>query len=426
MDWFSIGMDGITLVSFSILHIRFSCRLSGKPWKLWYVVLYFVLLYGILAVSFLLSLNPLFSIVGEILALGGMNRLAFKNRPEVSWTAALLAVYVTQTSFGMINSLEAVLIPVNLRGIGLYGAIVLSLLVFILVSERMSRVILRFVSMDDEAYRPYIRILILSVLFFSAAEFYIIETAYSHVPLKIEPGKQLVLLSLQALGLIALLCTLYAYERTCSDVKAQAVLSSLTQAAKAQKTYVEQARMRYENTMAFRHDIKNHVCVLEGLLQAGQTEAARAYLKKMGSQAARLSFPCQTDNPVVDILLGEKLELARLNNIAAEVSLILPKSWGVDDFDLCVMIANAMDNAIYACLAVKEKPSLCVTGESQGDFYRIQFENTCMPGPMPPVGTGLSNIKAAAEKYQGAMLTEKEGSYFRLNILLNTGGTNLS
>lgn len=116
MDWFSIGMDGITLVSFSILHIRFSCRLSGKPWKLWYVVLYFALLYGILAVSFLLSLNPLFSVVGEILALGGMNRLALKNRPNVSWAAALLAVYVTQTSFGMINSLEAVLIPVNLRG----------------------------------------------------------------------------------------------------------------------------------------------------------------------------------------------------------------------------------------------------------------------------------------------------------------------
>nr|WP_300849971.1 hypothetical protein [uncultured Schaedlerella sp.] len=32
---------------------------------------------------------------------------------------------------------------------------------------------------------------------------------------------------------------------------------------------------------------------------------------------------------------------------------------------------------------------------------------------------GLSNIKSVAEKYNGAMLTEKVGQRFFLNVLLN-------
>lgn len=40
-------------------------------------------------------------------------------------------------------------------------------------------------------------------------------------------------------------------------------------------------------------------------------------------------------------------------------------------------------------------------------------------GPLPPMGTGLSNIKAAAEKYHGTMLVEKTDAPFSLHVLLN-------
>ena len=49
----------------------------------------------------------------------------------------------------------------------------------------------------------------------------------------------------------------------------------------------------------------------------------------------------------------------------------------------------------------------------------LTFENTCSGEPLPPEGTGLSNIRAVAEKYHGAMLTEKDEQRFSLNVLLN-------
>ena len=120
---------------------------------------------------------------------------------------------------------------------------------------------------------------------------------------------------------------------------------------------------------------------------------------------------------MVDILLGEKLGLSK--EIEAEVSLVLPKPCGIDDFDLCVLFANALDNAIAACRAHDGAKTIRISGKRQGDFFMLAFENTCSDAPLPPAGTGLSNIKAVAEKYRGALLTEKNGHRYCLSVLLN-------
>lgn len=84
-----------------------------------------------------------------------------------------------------------------------------------------------------------------------------------------------------------------------------------------------------------------------------------------------------------------------------------------------MIFANALDNAINACQAIEGTRLIRIRGERQGDFYMLVFENTCSDKPLPPAGTGLSNIKAVAEKYHGAMLTEKSGQQFSLSVLLN-------
>jgi sensor histidine kinase regulating citrate/malate metabolism len=224
------------------------------------------------------------------------------------------------------------------------------------------------------------------------------------------------------MGLAALLCTLYAYRQLCKGFQAQAELQSLTQAAHEQKVYIAEAQARYEQTKFFRHDIKNHLSVLDGLLRSGKLEEGREYLKKLEAVSEALSFPYQTGNPVVDILLGEQLGLAK--EIEAEVSLVLPKPCGIDDFDLCVLFANALDNAIAACRANDGAKAIRISGKQQGDFYMLTFENTCSDEPLPPAGTGLSNIKAVAEKYHGALLTEKNGRQYYLSVLLNISPCN--
>lgn len=161
---------------------------------------------------------------------------------------------------------------------------------------------------------PYAGLLLLPGLFFFAAELYILQTSYSVLPSSIssgEAGKHGALFLIQILELAALLCTLYAYQQICRSFQAQAALRSLEQAAQAQKTYIAEAQTRYEQTKAFRHDIANHLSVLDGLLNSGKLDEGRAYLRELKTASASLSFPYQTGNPVVDILLSEKLGLAK-------------------------------------------------------------------------------------------------------------------
>jgi hypothetical protein len=420
MDFFALFLDGICLLGQGVMHIIFVSRLTGKKQKPLCFAVYILLLTALQLVSVRLSLSGTLSIAACVLELYAVSRFGMGNQPSVSWLAAVLAFYVSQLSLGIINSVEAALFPRFIGSPLLYLLLLAAQVLFFTLCTGCYYAVLKLLAWTEDSQTPYIGLLLFPGLFFFASELYILETAYSFfapiVSLE-EVGKHSTLLLLQVMGSAALLCTLYAYRQLCQGFQAQAELQSLTQAAHTQKVYITEAQARYEQTRSFRHDIKNHLSVLDGLLRSGKLEEGREYLKKLEAVSEALSFPYQTGNPVVDILLGEKLGLAK--EIGSEVSLVLPKPCGIDDFDLCVLFANALDNAIAACRAHDGAKAIRISGKQQGDFYMLTFENTCSNAPLPPAGTGLSNIKAVAEKYHGALLTEKNGQRFYLSVLLN-------
>ena len=421
MDYFALLLDSLCLlVGHGVMHMVFISRLTGKKLKKWYFAAYFLLLGMIQLISDRLALGGTLPVGAGVLALYGLSRYGMGNQRSVSWLAAVLSFYISQLSFGIINSVEAALFPRFIGSPLFYPLFLAAQLLFFVLCAGCYYAVLKLLAWTEDSQTPYIGLLLFPGLFFFAAELYILQTAYSFFAPIIsleEVGKHSTLLLLQVMGLAALLCTLYAYRQLCRGFQAQGSLRSLTQAAHTQKVYITEAQARYEQTRSFRHDIKNHLSVLDGLLKCGKLEESREYLKKLETVSEALSFPYQTGNPVVDILLGEKLGLAK--EIGSEVSLVLPKPCGIDDFDLCVLFANALDNAITACRANDGPKAIRISGKRQGDFYMLTFENTCSDEPLPPAGTGLSNIKAVAEKYHGALMTGKNGRQFYLSVLLN-------
>ena len=420
MDYFGLCLDGLCLLGQCVMHIAFVSRLTGKKQKIWHFAIYFFLLCTIQWFFTTFDFHDVLPIGAELLVLYSVSRLALRNRQSVSWAAAILAVYISQLSFGIVNSVEVMLFPRMIGKPLLYLLVLLATLTAFAICACCCSAVLKFLSLTEDRQTPYVGLLLFPGLFFFAAELYILQTSYSVLPSSIslgEAGKHGALLVMQILELAALLCTLYAYQQICHSFQTQAALRSLEQAAQAQKNYIAEAQRRYEQTKAFRHDIANHLSVLDGLLNSKKLDESKAYLQKLKMTSTSLSFPYQTGNPVVDILLSEKLGLAK--EITAEITLLLPRPCGIDDFDLCVIFANALDNAINACQSAKGTKLIRIYGERQSDFYMLAFENTCSDEPLPPVGTGLSNIKSVAEKYHGATLTEKVGQRFSLNVLLN-------
>lgn len=422
MDYFSVFFDSFCLIVQSTMHLIFTSRIFGRKYGIGYFMLYPFFLF---VLGFAAAKSTTISTVAigmQLIILCILNCAALKVRCSVSFVAAILAIYISQLSFGMIGSIETVIFPHFVGKFLLYPLLVLATMAAFTICICCYVTVLKFLSFKENEQTPYISLLLLPGLFFFIAELYILHMSYRHLPSILsleETGKHAGLLFVQGLGLVALLCTLYAYRRICSGFQAQAALISVAQAAQAQKTYISEAQMRYEQTTAFRHDIRNHLSVLDGLLSNGKIEESRAYLNKLRTASTSLCFPYQTGNPVVDILLGEKLGIAKANGIKVEVALLLPRTCGIDDFDLCIIFANALDNAINASQSFEGEKSIHINGQRQGDFYMLEFRNSCLANSPIKIGTGLSNIKTVAEKYQGAMLIEKDGRYFCLNVLLN-------
>ncbi len=422
MDVFSEVFNIVCLFAQSIVQPVFIGRICGKPYRARHIVFYLLCLLALNAGAMNSELLSKSAIAIPMLILYAMNRTVLKVSRPAALLAGTIAGYICQLSFGMMNSIESMIFPYFVGDFALYLLLIIATAAAFAVCIGCYALVLKFISFQQAEQTPYLNLLLLPGLFFFTAELYILHMSYSQVSVTLslaETGKHAALLLLQMLGLGALLCTLYAYQRICAGFEAQKALLSLEQAAKAQKIYLSEAQMRYEQTKAFRHDIKNHLLILDGMLRKGQLEESRTYLQKLDAMSTALFFPYQTGNPVVDILLGEKLGLAAANHMKTNVSVVLPKSCGIEDVDWCVIFANALDNALNACRALEGEREMSISGKRQGDFYLLEFQNTCAEHTEVKMGTGLSNIQSVAEKYHGAILMQQESGTFSLSVLLN-------
>lgn len=363
----------------------------------------------------------------DLLLLFGVNRLLFGGEALPSFLAAALALTVRQLCSGIPTGIWSLILPFchasRPGALPVLFFAVLPVFLSLVLCALAYYLTLKHFSIKESGNNPYLIMLITPMLLPFATGFYILNTAYGNVvvtPFPFEPAKHLELLLIQALCLCAIYSSLYAYQKLLDSFEMKSKLALLQQETHSQKTYVEEARTRYEQTRAFRHDIKNHLSVLNGLLKTDRWEEARRYLEKLEGVTEGLSFPFQTGNPVVDILLSSKLEVARQAGIKTDCAFILPHPCVIDDLDLCIIFSNALDNALHACSFVQGDKTICITGEQQGSFYLLEFENTCClsHGFVPEAGIGLSNIKAVAEKYGGAVTAECRSSHFHLDVLL--------
>lgn len=228
------------------------------------------------------------------------------------------------------------------------------------------------------------------------------------------------ILFLQVFACACLFLILAAYRKITGALQAEQTIQLLNQQKQAQEIYVQEALLRYEQTRSFRHDMKNHLAVLAEFIRKGQNGQAEKYLENLGQVCISLSYPLQTGNAAVDALLGNKLSAAVQAGITVQCELKLPVRAGISDMDWCIVLANAIDNAIAANSSLPaEERYIRISGKKKGNFYLLSVENRCEKTmqEVPEDGIGMSNIKAAVGKYQGKVKAETGDGIFRLDLL---------
>lgn len=421
LDFFSVYVMGeIQMLTGFYFFTRLLKKRVGRGYYLLFALV------GIVVIEIIPSGRiPEFLAYILMLILGGL--LICHGDKESVLLYAVLTVVIMQLSYGIVNSLLSLLYPLlgslNQRAVGL--AFLLLGFVPLLMAAFCYRILYRYFLDDDSAKKQYVLMILTPILLlFLIGEYInsiiyggIVDTKAKEIVIETNHGQMLVI---QVLGLVSLFCIMFAYQKLLQNVRLCTKLSLLEQEERFLRQYVEEARSHYDKTRSFRHDVKNHVTVVRELLQKGNTEQALSYMGDMKRVTEELSFPWSTNNPAVDILVGNKLGIAADLGIEVSCSLLLPYPCPVRDMDFCIILSNALDNGIHACQAMEEEGEkyMYVTGRVQGDFILLEVENSFQGKDLPREGTGLSNIKAVAEKYHGAMSVKTQGGSFILSVLL--------
>lgn len=193
---------------------------------------------------------------------------------------------------------------------------------------------------------------------------------------------------------------------------------------------------QYGQMERLRHDMKNHMIALQGLLDNREWEKMQNYLNQM-LQAGNISDSEEvTGNKVADALLYRKRKQAEKKNIIWECDLHIPQICGVDEFDLCVLLGNMLDNAIEACDRMKEgahkfiniqsgRIKGCLLIEVKNSTSMESIDETGISQKENPEehGIGLINIRETAHKYDGVVNTEMDNGVFIISILIPLGDT---
>ena len=195
-----------------------------------------------------------------------------------------------------------------------------------------------------------------------------------------------------------------------------------------QRREYERARDRLRQGRAYRHDMRHHLLVLEGLARRENAEGILDYIESLSGQLSQIAGENYCENAAVNAVLSACVGQAREAGCSVTAEVRLPGQLPFDKLDICVVLANALENAVHACGKVeKERRQIRADVElDEAGKLRILVTNPC-PEPLkfddeglPAVprreghGIGLRSIRAVAEKYGGLFRCSQEEGMFRL------------
>lgn len=196
------------------------------------------------------------------------------------------------------------------------------------------------------------------------------------------------------------------------------------------QTHITEVERLYNGIRGVKHDIKNHIEIIDSLISQGKAREALEYSKNLSKTVETFDFAIKTGNPVTDVILHEKMEAALLKGIRFDADFHYPKDLGVSAFDISVVLSNALSNAIEAAeeggfvrvSSFRNKNAYLITVENSFDGILEIDEESGFPktkkSDKRQHGFGLQNIKSVAAKYYGDMLIEQKENKVSLTVML--------
>lgn len=183
-----------------------------------------------------------------------------------------------------------------------------------------------------------------------------------------------------------------------------------------------------------RHDLKNQLIYLLERCEKKEYKELEQFLEQLIESAPYDTLTiAKTDNSVVDALVNYKYSIAKRFGIEFTVKLDIPMRLPFDNVDMCIILGNALDNALEANIraSIKKhyiKLNMRLDIQNLAIVVENSFDgqiNKDKKGKILTVktnkldhGLGLDSIQRTVNKYHGFMKTSYIENVFVLEIVL--------
>ena len=187
----------------------------------------------------------------------------------------------------------------------------------------------------------------------------------------------------------------------------------------------------YMSNAKLYHDLNNHLNVLFQLLDKGNLEDAKKYIKEISKPILKLSQITWTGVDVVDVTINSKIEKMKEKKIAYEINVEFPQNTNIKPHDMCTILANLLDNAIEATGSLEHAGNITLTIRRINHFLLIKIANSCAEREKNFVdypattkenkeqhGWGFPSVMDAVERYNGTLKWINRGNQFVVQIVL--------
>lgn len=173
-------------------------------------------------------------------------------------------------------------------------------------------------------------------------------------------------------------------------------------------------RQTQHQASVYRHDLRHHLQYLLSCMENGRLEHAQDYIHEICSEIEAGKVTVYCENEAANLIFSAYAGRAKGQDISISIKAQIPRMIPVSESDLCVLLSNALENALHACSELKEKGLSgtieVLSYEKNGKLF-FQIVNSCVADvtfdngipvtDKPGHGIGVRSICALVERYGG-------------------------